>query len=136
MPAANNRYAGRQTFAAGKIAAGTTTDRAEQMLVDSYIKHNRLFFEKFDLSGEALAFNGSGWMDLQNQDIRLTLTARGRRLATAEPSILQSLTESLGQAVVRMEVAGNFYDPQVTTKTLPVLGDSLRILGTRSGEPD
>jgi hypothetical protein len=99
-----------------------------QMLVDSYIKHNRLFLEHLDLSGKALAFNGSGWIDLQSRNADLVLFARGRRLATAEPSILQSLTEGLGQAVVRMEVTGNVYDPQVTTTILPVVGEAVKFL--------
>ncbi|MGA1979201.1 MAG: hypothetical protein ABSG99_01365 [Sedimentisphaerales bacterium] len=101
----------------------------EQMLVDSYIEHNRLFLEQLDLSGESLAFNGSGWIDLQSRDADLVLFARGRRLASAEPSILQSLTEGLGHAVVRMEVTGNVYDPQVTTATLPVVKEAVKILG-------
>jgi len=102
----------------------------DRMLVDSYIKRNRLFFKQFDLSGESVAFNGSGWMDLQSQNVDLILTARGRRLATAEPSIFQSLTDALGTGVVRMEVAGNVYDPQVETTTLPVIKDTLEIFGT------
>ncbi len=102
----------------------------DRMLVDSYIKNNKLFLKQVDLAGEDLAFTGSGWMDLQSQDVDLILFARGRRLATAEPSVLQSLAEGLGGAVVRMEVTGNFYDPQVETKTLPVIEDSLQILGT------
>jgi hypothetical protein len=102
----------------------------EQMLVDSYIKHNRLFLEQLDLSGKAIAFNGSGWIDLQSRNADLVLFARGRRLATSEPSILQSLTEGLGHAVVRMEVTGNVYDPQVTTTTLPVIKEAAEILGT------
>jgi hypothetical protein len=101
-----------------------------QMLVDSYIKHNRLFLEQLDLSGKALAFNGSGWIDLQSRNADLVLFARGRRLAAAEPSILQSLTEGLGHAVVRMEVTGNVYDPQVTTTILPVVKEAVKILGT------
>ncbi|HIJ53303.1 MAG TPA: hypothetical protein HPP66_09140, partial [Planctomycetes bacterium] len=108
----------------------------EQMLVDSYIKDDRVFFEKFDLSGKAIAFNGSGWMDLQTRDVNLSLTVRGRRLADAEPSILQSLAEGLGGGVVRMEVSGNVYDPQVKIKTLPVIKDSLKILGTKPTEPN
>jgi len=107
----------------------------EQMLVDSYIRHNKLFLEKFDLSGQAVAFNGSGWINLQSQNVDLTLTARGRRLAAAEPSILQSLTEGLGQAVVKMEVTGSVYDPQVKTETLPVIKETLGILGTKPSVP-
>ncbi|MBA7615452.1 hypothetical protein ES703_22733 [subsurface metagenome] len=103
----------------------------EQMLIDSYIKHNRLFFKQVDLSGRTVAFNGSGWMDLRDQSLDLTLTARGRRGAGAEPSVLQSLTEGLGSAIVRMEVTGNVHDPVITTRTLPVIKDTLDILGTR-----
>lgn len=102
----------------------------EQMLIDSYIKHNGLFLEQFDLSGKAVAFNGSGWIDLQSHNADLVLFARGRRLATTGPSILQSLTEGLGRAVVRMDVTGNVYDPQVATTTLPVIKEAVGILGT------
>jgi hypothetical protein len=101
----------------------------ERMVVDSYVKHNTLFFEKLDLSGQAIAFSGSGWMDLQSDEVDLTLAARGQRLAEAEPSVMQSLAEGIGQAVVRVEVTGNVYDPQVTTRTLPVIKDSLEIFG-------
>jgi len=106
-----------------------------RMLVDSYIKRNRLFFRKFDLSGEAIAFYGSGWMNLNSGSIDLTLIARGHRLATADPSVLQSLTEDLGQAVVRMEVTGDLFDPRITTKTFPVIKQSLEILGSKPPAP-
>jgi len=102
----------------------------EQMVVDSYIRSDTLLFDEFDLSGETVAFHGSGRMNLKSENVNLTLTARGKRLAGAEPSFLESLTEGLGKAVVRMEVTGNVYDPQVETKTLPVVEDSLKILGT------
>ncbi len=108
----------------------------EQMFVDSYIKDNHLFFEKFDLSGESLAFNGSGSMDLKTKDVDLTLTVRGERLADAEPSVLQSLVENIGGGVVRMEVTGNVYDPQVEIKALPVIKDSLQIFGKKTNTPD
>jgi len=68
-------------------------------------------------------------MDLDDREIALTLTARGRRVTAARPSILQSLTEGLGGAVVRMEVTGTADEPKVETKTLPLIEDSLRVLG-------
>lgn len=105
-----------------------------QMLVDSYIRRRRLYFDKFDLSGDSLAFNGSGEMDLQDQNISLSLTARGQRLATAEPSVLASLTEGLGQAMVRMEITGKAFDPQVTIPKLPVIKDTLELLGTKKNK--
>jgi len=103
----------------------------DRMLVDSYIKRDRVFFEQFDLSGESLAFSGSGWMGLQDRNIDLVLTARGARLAAADPSIFQALAEGLTRAVVRMKVTGSVYNPKVETKTFPVIEDSLQILGTK-----
>jgi hypothetical protein len=44
--------------------------------------------------------------------------------------VFQALTEGLGGAVVRMEVTGKASNPLVETKTLPVIEDSLKILGT------
>jgi hypothetical protein len=106
----------------------------EKMFIDAYINNNKVFIESFDLSGDAIAFCGSGSLDMQNWIVDLTLTARGRRLATAEPSVLQSLPDALGGAVVRMDVTGNVHDPQVQTRALPVIADSLNILGTKPPE--
>jgi len=108
----------------------------EQMFVDSYIKENHLVFEKFDLSGKSLAFSGSGTMDLKTKQVNLVLTVRGERLADAEPSVLQSLAENIGSGVVRMDVTGNAYDPDVKIKTLPVINDSLQIFGKKTGTSD
>jgi hypothetical protein len=85
------------------------------------------------LSGRNIAFYGSGSMDLKSRNVNMALTSRGRRLATDNPSLLQSLTEGLGQAVVRMDVTGDLYDPKITTKTLPVIEQTLQIFGSKSG---
>jgi hypothetical protein len=91
-----------------------------------------MFLRKIDLSGSSLSLDGSGWLDLKTDDINLTMTARGSRLATAKPSLWQSLTEGLGRAVMKVEVKGKAGDPQITTKSLPVLKETLEILGTSS----
>ncbi len=106
------------------------------MFIDSYIRGKSMFVEKLDLSGQTHAFNGSGRMDLESNNVDLTLTSRGRRAVAGSPSLLQSLTEGLGQAVVRMEIAGNFHDPEITTKTLPVIEETLQILGTKPATSD
>jgi hypothetical protein len=105
----------------------------DRMYVDSYIQRNSLFVRKLDLSGRNIAFYGSGSMDLKSRNVNMALTSRGRRLATDNPSLLQSLTEGLGQAVVRMDVTGDLYDPKITTKTLPVIEQTLQIFGSKSG---
>jgi len=102
----------------------------DRILMESCLKHNTLLIQKLDMSGKNVAFTGAGTMDMPSGEVNLTLTARGRRVATAEPTVLQSLAEGLGGAVVRMEVTGSIDNPRAETKTLPVLEDSLRLLGT------
>lgn len=106
----------------------------EQMVVDSYVKNNNLFLRKVDLSGEAIAFSGMGQIDLQNSYIDLILTARGHRLVYDSPGVFQSLTESLGQGIVRLNVIGNVYEPKVIKETLPVIKGPLYLLGTKKNE--
>jgi hypothetical protein len=103
----------------------------DRMVVDAYINHGRLFVKKIDISGESLAFEGSGWIELGERIVDITLTARGPRLADVEPGLLQSLTEGLGQAIIRMEVKGSVEDPVITTTRFPVIKDGLDVLGTR-----
>ncbi len=107
----------------------------ERMVVDSYIKQSRVFLRHLDLSGDAVAFNGSGWIDLANERIDLALFARGPRLAVGQPSVIGSLPESLGGAVVRIDVTGNLYDPDVTRTTLSVIKGTLDIFGPKSTAP-
>lgn len=93
----------------------------EQMLIDSYIKNDRIDFKKVDLSGDSVAFKGAGKMNLKTKKINLILTARGIKADIQNPSVLQSLTEVLGHAVVKMEIKGTYSNPNITTETLPIL---------------
>ena len=101
----------------------------ERMSIDAYVRADKLLIPRLDLSGRNLAFTGSGTMDLSTDEMNLMLTARGARVTAAGPGVLQSLTEGLGGAMVRMEVTGTADSPHVQTKALPVIEDSLRILG-------
>jgi hypothetical protein len=104
----------------------------ESLQLDSYIRGEKLLIEHLDISGASMAFQGSGVLDLVKEDLNLSLMARNRqRLASAEPTALQSLTEGLGGAVVRMEITGPVSDPDINTKSLPVLEESIKLLGTR-----
>ncbi len=101
----------------------------DRMLIDSYLKRDTLMIQKLDMSGKNVAFVGSGTVNTSSSQVNLTLTARGKRVATAKPGVLESLAEGLGGAVIRMEVTGRAGNPIVATKTLPLIEDSLRILG-------
>ena len=101
----------------------------EQMVVDSYIQGKKMMLKKVDFSGRALAFNGTGEMNLENFNIDLILAARGQRLASASPGVIQSLGEGLGRGIVQVDVKGNIYDPQIKVRTLPVIENTLQIFG-------
>jgi hypothetical protein len=111
------------------------------MLIESYLQGDRLLIPRLALSGRNTLFAGSGTMDLPDEAINLTLTARNRPAAVGvgtpsamqrvwdSTAVLQSLTEGLTGAVVRMEVTGTLGSPRVQTKALPVIEDSLKLLG-------
>jgi hypothetical protein len=105
----------------------------DQMYLDSYIKHNDLLVKKLDLAGESLSFYGAGAMNLETRNVNLTLTGRGKRLATADPSLFEFLTEGIGKAMVRIDVSGSFYDPKVETKPLPAITDRFGLFGKANG---
>ena len=100
----------------------------EKLFISSYIEKNMLNIDQIDLAGKSLAFNGSGWVDIKTKDINLKLFARGSRVATVDPSVLQSLAEGLGSAVLRVDVTGSYDAPKVNTKHLPVLEQTLEVI--------
>lgn len=101
----------------------------EKMLIDSYFQGNTLLINKVDLAGNSVAFQGLGKLDLSNQQIKLELTARGKRKAGTDPGIIESFAEGLGQGIVRLDVNGNVYDPNVTTQTLPLIQGTIGLFG-------
>ncbi len=98
----------------------------DKMLIDSYIMDNKLIFDHLDLSGKTLALEGTGSMNLLDHNVDIELFARGpRKMISEKPSILQSLTNSLGTTVLRMKVTGNVLDPDIKKTTLPLLQQAI-----------
>jgi hypothetical protein len=101
----------------------------DQIVVDSYIKDGYLFFNKFDLSGSEVAFNGKGKVNMKSKEIDIVLYARGLRPANSEPSIFESLIDMIGHAVIRVDISGTVDNPRIKTQTLPLFQNTLNILG-------
>ncbi len=101
----------------------------EQMFIEGWFKDDDLYFEKIDISGQNAAFHGTGKMSIDNLTLDLVLAARGKRVATSEPGVFQSLTDIMRESVVKVKVTGLIDDPVIETEPLPVLNDSLKILG-------
>ncbi len=104
----------------------------DRMFFDAYIKDGRLQFETLELSGATLTFAGTGWMDMTNKKLELTLAARGPRIAAIKEGIIRSLTTALSPGVLQVLVTGSAYEPKIEIKPLPVIGDTLELLGTKS----
>ncbi len=107
----------------------------DQMIIDSFARGRELIINEVDISGSAAAFRGSGRMNLIDKELELSLTARGQRLASEEPGMLQALTEGFGQGIVQMEVRGPIDEPKITVTTLPVLQETLGLFGTKENKP-
>jgi len=101
----------------------------DRMFINAYIQNEKIHLQRFDISGRSLALQGVGSLNVKSNLIDLNLVTRGIRHPTSDPKVLQSLSEGLGKAVIRMKVTGDPMQPVVTTRTLPVLEDSLRIFG-------
>ncbi len=102
----------------------------ENMFIDSYIKQNQLLLKEIDIQGKVFCFRGSGRMDLLSKNVDLSFTASGSRFE-AEPSLLDSLAEGLAPAAIEMKVAGHFNDAEIEITTLPVIKQTLGILGSK-----
>jgi hypothetical protein len=103
----------------------------DRMFFNAYIKDGRLNFERLELSGAALTFAGSGWMNLADKKLELKLSARGPRIAAAEPDVIESLASAISPGVLQVLVTGNAYEPKIEIKPLPVIEDTLELLGTK-----
>jgi len=101
-----------------------------RMTIDAYIKGDELLLQQVDIRGDAVAMRGSGRINLQTKAVDLDFTAGQLRLASA-PLFIESLTEGLSGAFVRMKITGNFGNPQIKTTPLPVIKDTLSLFGEK-----
>jgi hypothetical protein len=98
------------------------------MSAEAFVKGNEIIFDRILMSGKSVVLLGSGKLDLKSNDISLKFNSYGTEV-TSYPSFFETLARGLGSAVVQVEVYGNMDDPQIETKSLPVLKNPLRILG-------
>ena len=101
----------------------------DQMVVDSYIQGDEVWFKQFDMHGKTLNLVGRGQFDLETKQIDVVFAARGKRVS--QLPLIQSLTDTLGPAIMRIEVNGDYRDPIVKTSALPAISDALEIFGER-----
>jgi hypothetical protein len=107
------------------------TDYAfDSFAATAYLNRNDVIFDRLQFTGKSLAFSGSGKVNLDPGTVNLVFTAAGPRLLS-NSSILKSLAEGFAPAVIRVNITGPLSDPRIEQTTLPVIHDTLEILGTR-----
>jgi uncharacterized protein YhdP len=103
----------------------------DRMFFDAYIKNGRLNFEKLELSGPAVAFAGTGWMDMRDKKMKLTLSAKGPRILAVRKDLIGSITGAISSWILQVVVTGSAYEPKVEIKPLPVIKDTIELIGTK-----
>lgn len=101
-----------------------------RMRLDAFLEGDRVLLERVDLLGQAVSMRGRGNLILSTRQINADFAATLMGLKR-EPTLLQSLAIGLGPAFVKVEVRGNLSDPKITTRPLPMVKESLEILGTK-----
>ncbi|MDO8302435.1 MAG: AsmA-like C-terminal domain-containing protein, partial [Sedimentisphaerales bacterium] len=101
----------------------------ENMIVTAYLRDNELMVEQMDLSSNAFAMRGQGSIDIEKNSLNLQFIAAGPRLGKDAP-MLESLAEGLSPAMARVAVTGDLKNPKVEQTTLPVIKDTLEMLGS------
>jgi hypothetical protein len=100
------------------------------MKIESYLENDKLNFSNISMSGKSVVFKGTGYLNLVSNEIDLDFSAYGNNLSS-RPSLFESLARSLGSAMVKVEVDGNTDDPKIKVTALPVIKDTIGILGDK-----
>lgn len=108
---------------------GNPTDYIfSDLITESYLRKNTLFFDKIELSGSSMQMKGVGDINLIDGGINIDFTAYGRK--SSKPSFLETISRGLGPAFAKVQVRGTFDDPE-TKKSIPVLRNPFEILGVK-----
>ena len=68
---------------------------------------------------------------MKNKKMELVLAARGPRIAAMKEDIIGSLTTAISPGVLQVLVTGSASEPKIEIKPLPVIGNTLKLLGTK-----
>ena len=101
------------------------------IVAETYLKENILLLENVEIFGKTMQMRGSGFLNTDDGSINADFNAFGKR-SVNPPSFIESLTRSLGAAVVHVEVDGTLNKPKIKKTTLPVIRKPFEILGGSS----
>ena len=101
----------------------------DQMIVDSYIQGDDVWFNQFDMRGRSMNLIGRGDLSLKTRQIDVVFAAKGKR--GSRLPFIQPLANTIGPLIMRIQAQGDYRDPVVKTTTLPAISDALEIFGDK-----
>ena len=102
----------------------------DQMIVDSYIQGDDVWFNQFDMHGRSLNLVGKGDLSLRTKQIDLIFAAKGKRVS--QLPLIQSLANTIGPVIMRIQAHGDYRDPDIKTTHLPAISDAMEIFGDKN----
>jgi hypothetical protein len=102
----------------------------EKVNINAYIRDDILMVKNIYLTGEGLNLNGNGGINLSTDKLYLLFAVNTGSSEMSEPGVIGSLTEALSPGLIKIEVKGSIYEPEVVTTKLPLIRDTMNILGS------
>ena len=103
----------------------------QKITLDSYIRGTTLQIGRLDIFGPTLALRGTGRFDIKKNDAEVKFTGFVNSGDNDEPGFLGSLAAGIAPALLKVDVTGSFDKPKINVTTLPILQESLKIIGVK-----
>ncbi len=98
-----------------------------------FLSGQRLTFQNIDLQGKAMSFIGGGALDLQNDQLNVTLLARSP--VRIKLPLLTDILQGASREIMEVKVTGTLTEPRITPQPLKSLKTALETLFPDAPEP-
>lgn len=102
----------------------------DNVKLQAVIKGKMVYITTFDIYGPMTSLRGTGTYEPATDAISIDFVAYAAA-GEEKPSFIESLASGLAAAFLRVELRGKLEDPQIKVIPLPILRQSLEIIGTK-----
>ncbi|MCD4831518.1 MAG: hypothetical protein K8R02_06895 [Anaerohalosphaeraceae bacterium] len=103
----------------------------EKITLESYIKGPQLQIGRLDIIGTAIALRGTGTFNVAEDKLDIKFKGYTDSGDKDEPGFFGSLAAGLAPAFLKVDLTGSMAEPKIKVTALPVLKESLEIIGTK-----
>ncbi|MCX5633089.1 MAG: hypothetical protein NTW93_05400 [Phycisphaerae bacterium] len=102
----------------------------DNVKIQAVIKGKTVYITLFDLYGPTASLRGTGTYEPASDSININFVGYGAA-GKEKPNFFDSLTAGLGAAFLKVQVTGKLENPQINVEPLPIIQESLGIIGTK-----